>query len=133
MTRAEQIVSLASEGLDNGQIASRIGCRREYVRVAKRRARLEVAKPKGQTLQHRIEALYADGLSDTEISARLGCTMPYVRVARQRAGLFRGRPSAPKINRIEQRILQRIDRLQVQLAAARDELRLYRGAQTADA
>lgn len=129
MTRMQQIISLASEGHDNGEIARQVGCRREYVRVARRRARLIASRPRTETLQQRIEALYAQDLSDTEIAAELGCGTPYVRVARQRAGLYRARPATSKASQTEAKLIKRIDRLQNQLSQVWRELQQWRDGQ----
>lgn len=131
MTRAQQILSLANAGLETGEIAQKVGCRPEYVRVARRRARLTKPVSQAETLQQRIEALYRQGLGDAAIAERLDCSTPYVRVARQRAGLYRVHRSVTKSPRAEAKLIKRIDRLQDQLTAAWHELRRWRDDQGA--
>ena len=62
MTLQKQIVALAEQGLDNGEISQRLGCRREYVRVAKRRAGLAISQGVGADarLERRIKRLEAE-------------------------------------------------------------------------
>jgi DNA-binding CsgD family transcriptional regulator len=125
MTRHEQIVALAREGLDDKAIAEQVGCRREYVRVARRRERARASEPSaaGASKYQRIVALYERGLDDTAIAAEVGCRREYVRVARRRAGLFR----AP-VRRVdphpaeEAKLRKKIADLAQKLAAAENAL-----------
>jgi transcriptional regulator len=78
MTQKQQIMVLVQQGLDSGEIARRLGCRREYVRLAKRRLELDRveksgrAEPKALTLQAKIVALVDQGLGDGDICAACG-------------------------------------------------------------
>ena len=91
VTRQARVMALARQGLDDWEIAERIGCRESGVRLAKRRATIAATKRKPVTTQFRISELARAGVPDAEIAAQLGCRLEYVRVARQRLGLSRPR------------------------------------------
>jgi hypothetical protein len=97
VTRQIRVMALAQQGLNDWEIAERIGCRESDVRLAKRRASIAAARRKPITTQFRISELARAGVPDAEISAQLGCRLEYVRVARQRLGL--SRPRGPNSNR----------------------------------
>jgi|SRR5215831_1361503 len=114
MTRHDQIVALARQGLDNGEIAQRVGCRPEYVRTARRRAaEKRQRRRKPTTLHSKIVALVQSGMTDAEVATRVSCRLEYVRVVRRRAGLLR----------TEAQLRARIEALQAKLAAAQRQLR----------
>ena len=90
-TKQLRIVVLSQLGLDDWEIAERIGCPESDVRVARKRASIAAAKRKPVTSQSRIAELARAGVADEQIAAKVGCRLEYVRVARQRAGLYRPR------------------------------------------
>ena len=97
VTRQARVVALVRQGLDDWEIAERIGCRESAVRLAKRRATIAATKCKPVTTQFRISELARAGIPDAEIAAQLGCRLEYVRVARQRLGLSRPRGRASEV------------------------------------
>jgi transcriptional regulator len=140
MTQKQQIMVLVQQGLDNGEIARRLGCRREYVRVAKRRAELarveksERAEPKAVTLQAKIVTLVEQGLGDVDIAQRVGCRREYVRVVRRRAGLLRqAAPRRTSLKLAEATLQSRIAKLEARLADAQQKLQKIRDRQKYEA
>jgi DNA-binding CsgD family transcriptional regulator len=125
MTQHDQIVALARQGLDNGEIAQRVGCRREYVRTVRRRAAEKgQRRRKPTTLHSKIVALVQSGMTDAEVAARVSCRLEYVRVARRRAGLLRTEaPRRAALARAAERVKARIEALEAKLAAAQRQLR----------
>lgn len=131
MSRQAQIVQLSRQGLSNREIADHVGCRIEYVRVAKRRkkdAEAGTSGPGASTLHERIAELARAGVADVDVADQLHCSKHYVRVVRQRAGLAksRGPRGKPRSTKTEKAVLERIMRLQAQLRAAQARLRRLR-------
>jgi hypothetical protein len=124
MTRHDQIVALGRQGLDNGAIAQRVGCRPEYVRAVRRReAEKRQRQRKPATLHSKIVALVQSGMTDAEVAARVSCRLEYVRVARRRAGLLRTEaPRRAARERATKRVRVRIEALEAKLAAAKRQL-----------
>jgi DNA-binding CsgD family transcriptional regulator len=128
MTRQDRIVALAQEGLSTKEIAHRLGCRPEYVRMAKRRADsakrvINVNPSQPPTLQSQIVALVMQGCGDIEVAERVGCRREYVRVVRRRAGLLR--PATVReaaFRRAEAKLIATIGSLEAKLADAKLQL-----------
>jgi transcriptional regulator len=135
MTQKQQIMVLVQQGLDNGEIARRLGCRREYVRVVKRRVELARVGKSAQaepvaTLHAQIVDLVEQDLGDVEIAHRVGCRREYVRVVRRRAGLLReAGPRRISLKRAEANLKSHIAKLETRLAEALQKLQKIRDMQ----
>jgi DNA-binding CsgD family transcriptional regulator len=91
VTKQLRIMTLVRQGMADWEVAERIGCRENDVRIAKRRADIAATMHKPVTSRFKIAELARAGHSDAHIAEHLGCSPAYVRVARQRTGLSQPR------------------------------------------